>query len=139
MSPSLECLVHVRNAPYASVLVRVPMLRSSSTLLSYILLPSDVIFPAGLRPTAQMHLNACCPLQGLLHHSWFSKKEVSYISFSAHSWLTGLGLRLGPDAPVTTAPGVLVLDGPAVVDPSGEPVDQQLTVCTTDIVCSPWL
>ena len=53
--------------------------------------------------------------------------------------LLGLGLRLGPDAPVTTAPGVLVLDGPAVVDPSGEPVDQQVTVCTTDIVCSPWL
>ena len=41
----------------------------------------------------------------------------------------GLGLRLGPDAPVTAVPGVLVLAGPALVDLSGEPVFQQITVC----------
>ena len=95
--------------------------------------PDGCNFPAGLRPTAQMHLHASCPLQGFLHHIWFSKKEASCISFPAHSWLTGLGLRLGPDAPATTALGVLVLDGPVVVAPSGAPVDEQLIVCNTDI------
>ena len=38
-------------------------------------------------------------------------------------------LRMGPDAPVVAVPGVLVLAGPVLVDPSGEPVFQQITVC----------
>ena len=40
--------------------------------------------------------------------------------------LPGLGLRLGPDAPVTGAQGVLVLPGPTGFNPSEEPEDQQL-------------
>ena len=40
--------------------------------------------------------------------------------------LPGLGLRLGPFAPVVGALGVLVLLGPSWSSLSGEPVDQQL-------------
>ena len=51
----------------------------------------------------------------------------------------GLDLRLGPDAPVVVVPGVLVLVGPVLVDPSGEPVFQQITCLLKDIICVPWL